>query len=510
MTNRVFEPRPSQMIRAPARQLLSSVVLLLATQVYPQSVGPVFPNPGNAHMSRDKQRQLGLEAAAQVYQQMPVLPDNSPETQYIRQLGQKLVATIPPEYSWPFEFHVVAQKDINAFALPGGPMFINIGTITAAANEAELAGVMAHEMSHVYMQHSAKQASKAQTTGLLAGIAEAALGATVGGTVAELGQMGIQMGSQGLMLKYSRGDESQADAVGAVILYKAGYNPKALADFFKTLESQGGPAPPQWLSDHPNPGNREQAIEQEIRNWPPQNYASNSPAFQRAREHAMGVKAYTGEEIAQGAKSGRWSALNQKNGAIFNPTGASAVRTNASTLASSSSPKAPAISLQSVLPSQRMLTADLGPVTIEYPENWVVMMPKQRGQSVTIAPQAGITDNGVGYGVVLNGVGPPKGGRKSIDEVTRQLVQDMEQNEALEPAGDAQPITVGGVQGRSVTLHSVSPFAAANGQPQKERDWLVTVPRSDGSVIFMVFVAPQSHFERFQPTYQAMLNSARF
>ena len=207
------------------RLLLWLIVLSLATQVYPQSAGPEFPNPGNAHMSRDKQRALGLQAAAQVYQQMPVLPDDSPERKYIRQLGQKLVATIPPEYSWPFEFHVVAQKDINAFALPGGPMFVNIGTITAAANEAELAGVMAHEMSHVYMQHSAKQASKAQSMGLLAGLAEAALGATVGGTVGELGAMGIQMGAQGLSLKYSRGDEAQADAVGAIILYKAGYKP---------------------------------------------------------------------------------------------------------------------------------------------------------------------------------------------------------------------------------------------------------------------------------------------
>jgi beta-barrel assembly-enhancing protease len=113
-------------------------------------------------MTRDQQMQLGFQAASQVYQQMPVLPDSSPETQYIRKLGQKLVATIPSEYSWPFEFHVVPQKEINAFALPGGPMFVNIGTITAASNEAELAGVMAHEMSHVYMQHSAKQAGKAE------------------------------------------------------------------------------------------------------------------------------------------------------------------------------------------------------------------------------------------------------------------------------------------------------------------------------------------------------------
>jgi predicted Zn-dependent protease len=78
--------------------------------------------------------------------------------------------------------------------------------------------------------------------------------------------MGIQMGTQELMLKYSRGDEARADAVGAIILYDAGYNPQALADFFKTLESQGGQTPPQWLSDHPNPGNREEAIQKEIRN----------------------------------------------------------------------------------------------------------------------------------------------------------------------------------------------------------------------------------------------------
>src|SRR5215472_15486689 len=141
------------------RSLLRRLVwpmVLLATHLYAQSGAPTFPDPGKTSMSRDNQRALGLQAAAQVYQQMPVLPDNSPETQYIRQLGQKLVATIPPEHSWPFEFHVVAQKEINAFALPGGPMFVNIGTITSAANEAQLAGVMAHEMSHVYMQHSAK------------------------------------------------------------------------------------------------------------------------------------------------------------------------------------------------------------------------------------------------------------------------------------------------------------------------------------------------------------------
>jgi hypothetical protein len=468
-------------------------------------------------MSRDQQRQLGLQAAAQVYKQMPVLPDNSPETQYIRQLGQKLVATIPPEYSWPFEFHVVAQKEINAFALPGGPMFINIGTITAASNEAQLAGVMAHEMSHVIMQHSAKQASKAETTGLLAGLAGAVLGATTGGLVGQLGRMGIQMGAQGLMLKYSRTDESQADAVGAIILYKAGYNPQAMGDFFKTLESESTGAPPQWLSDHPNPGNRTLAIEQEIRNWPPKNYQTSSAAFDRVQQQALTIKGYTGQEIAAGAQSGQWAALNEKNGAVFRPSAGSSTAVNTSSPAPgnpaasvSSNPTVPAVSLRHVQPSDKLVTADLGRMKIARPDNWQVMMPKQQGDSLTIAPPAGIASGAVGYGVVINAVMPPIGKQLSIDQITTQLVQDMESSGGVQSVGKPQAITINEVQGRSVAMHSQSPFRNPSGQPQTERDWMVTVPQRDGSVIFMVFVAPEAEFSLFEPSYQAMLKSVQF
>jgi predicted Zn-dependent protease len=499
-----------QSTSAPLQRLLCFVLLWLPVQASAQSAAPTFPNPGKTSMSRENQQALGMKAAAQVYQQTPVLPDSGPETQYVRQLGHKLVATIPSQYSWPFEFHVVAQKEINAFALPGGQMFINVGTITASANEAELAGVMAHEMSHVYMQHSAKQAGKAQTTSMLAEIASTALGvsgvgAKAGGLVGQLGEMGIQMGSEGLMMKYSRGDESQADAIGAMILYKAGYNPQSMADFFKTLQEQGGKAPPQWLSDHPNPGNREQAIQKEISNWPPEKYAGDSSAFQKTRQHAMGVKAYTGQEIAQGAKSGQWATLNKKNGATFAQAGATPLGATHASL-----PNVAAVSLQSVLPSQHMVSANLGPMKIQHPENWQVVMPQQQGQFVTIAPQAGVTANGLGYGALLNGIGSPKGGRMSIDDMTGQLVQNMRQNDGVELAGRAQPITVAGVEGRSVMMQSASPFPNAKGQAQKERDWLVTVPQRDGSVIFLIFVAPEADFAHLQPAYEAMLKSMQF
>src|SRR5579863_4292393 len=163
--------------RAQKHLAAATAMMLLVASVAFTAVGtPQLPDPGKTPMSRPQQIQMGFQAASHVYEQMPVLPDNSPETQYIRKLGERLAATIPQQYSWPFQFHVIPQKEINAFALPGGPMFVNVGTITAASSEAELAGVMAHEMAHVYMQHSAKQAGKEEKTALVTGILGALLG----------------------------------------------------------------------------------------------------------------------------------------------------------------------------------------------------------------------------------------------------------------------------------------------------------------------------------------------
>ncbi len=493
--------------RASSKLLAAVIALTLLPGPTPAVVSaPELPNPGHVGMSREQQIQVGFKAAAQVYQGMPVLPDSSPETQYVRQLGAKLVATIPQQYTWPYEFHVVLQKEINAFALPGGAMFINIGTITAADNEAELAGVMAHEMSHVYMQHSARQVAKEKKTGIFAGIAEAAAGIALGGAGGELAREGIQFGAQSLMLKYSRGDEAQADAVGAVILYKSGYNPQALADFFKKLEQQGGTGP-QFLSDHPNPGNREAAIQKEIADWPPVQYQAGSAAFARAKEHAAGVKSYSAQAIAQGAKSGEWARLNEKNGAVFKPSPETAFTQPAS---ADVRPGASPVSMSSVLPSSQLVTANLGPLTIAHPENWQVFTPRQKGEGVTIAPHAAVKGDEVGYGVVISGVAPKPGQRLDLDQVTAALVRRFEGGGGSQTLGNPKPLPVAGVQGRSVVMQSASPFPDADGHPQKERDWLVTVPTPDGAVIGFVFVAPEAQFDRFRPTFESMLGSLRF
>jgi hypothetical protein len=315
--------------------------------------------------------------------------------------------------------------------------------------------------------------------------------------------MGIQMGAEGLLTKYSRSDESQADAVGAVILYKAGYNPQSMVDFFKTMGAQAGAAPPELFSSHPNPGNRQEAIKKQIANWPAANYVEESPSFNDVHKHAVQVKTYTPQEIQAGAKSGQWAALNKQNGAGLYSPGESTFPTRASAPPN-------AVSLESVQPSQKMTTANLGPITISRPDNWPVTLPEQQGQFVTIAHQAGVTNRGVGYGVLLNGAPGPQGQRVSIDGMTVQLIKQIQQSNELEQLGDPQPLTVGGVEGRSTFLRSPSPFPDSNGQTQPERDWLVTVPMRDGSMVFMIFVAPQADFDRLQPTYQAMVKSVQF
>ena len=466
---------------------------------------PRLPDPGSTSISREDQKKLGFEATQEIYKQMPLLPDSSQETQYVRQLGQRLVATIPTEDSWPFDFHVVAQKEINAFALPGGEMFVNLGTIVAAQSDAQLAGVMAHEMAHVYMQHSAKQMQKAQLTQGLAGLAGAILG-DKGGTLGSLGQMGVQLGAGMVMLKYSRNDEAQADAVGAMILQRARYNPQALADFFKTLEAQGGTGP-QFLSDHPNPGNREAAIQKQIGGWPPVKYQTDVPSFTKARQHAAGAKAYSAEEIAQGAKAGKWESFNKGSGVVLTPP--AGVSASATPESKAGTAAVSAVSWNDVMPSSKFVLIDLGHLQMVRPGNWATIAPQKQGDSVTIAPRAGLVSNGIGYGVVINEVFPSDK-NATIDQTTAELVRRFQSGGNLQQVGKITEIVVAGVRGRSVNLQSTSPFPDANGRSQKERDRLLTIPRPDGSLVYMVFVAPESDISRLGPTYDRMLKSIQF
>ena len=212
--------------------------------------------------------ELGRAAAAEVRQQYPIVEDEK-IARYLTKLGDRLVAAAPPELKLPvfqYSFTAVNLKEINAFALPGGPMFVHRGMFDAAATEGEVAGVMAHELSHVLLRHGTANASKAQNPWLQLGqLAGAVGGAVVGGAAGSAIAQTSQFGLGTLLLKYSRDYEKQADLLGAQIMARAGYDPRALARMFETIgkQSEGGGGNPQWLSSHPNPGNRTEYITRE-------------------------------------------------------------------------------------------------------------------------------------------------------------------------------------------------------------------------------------------------------
>jgi predicted Zn-dependent protease len=271
------------------RALACATTVLLALPATFFAQGPHRFQPGFNLFSKQQDVQLGEESAAQVRKQMTVI--NDPVlTAYVNKVGKRLVASQEAQESgFPFTFEVVADPSINAFALPGGHMFIHTGLLKSVDNEAQLAGVMGHEMSHVILRHGTNQASKANLIEL-----PAALAAQIAGKnslMGQLAQLGIGIGAGSVLLKFSRNAESQADLMGSHLMAEGGYDPMEMAHFFNKLNSlSGSPGKgfagnvAQFMSDHPNPGNREKAIEQEAQLLPQQTYGYQTGDFKRMKE----------------------------------------------------------------------------------------------------------------------------------------------------------------------------------------------------------------------------------
>lgn len=232
--------------------------------------------PKNKYKVQDDIK-LGNEASAEVERQFPILND-ADGTSYIERVGRRLVAAIPPQFGQPafnYRFKLVNASDINAFALPAGAMYVNRGMIERAHNEGEMAGVMAHEISHVALRHATAQATEQGKVKNQLGM----IGLILGGAILG-GETGAQLGAAGAaiwMTKYSRKYETQADMLGARIMADAGYDPRDLANVFRTIQAEDKGGAPQWLSSHPDPGNRYEAINREAQ------YLRVSPIRSRSR-----------------------------------------------------------------------------------------------------------------------------------------------------------------------------------------------------------------------------------
>jgi beta-barrel assembly-enhancing protease len=415
---------------------------------------------------------LGREAADQVRKEMPIVRDGAVE-EWVQSVGRRLVTGIPTEFRQPgfnYTFEVVNQKEINAFALPGGPMFLNRGMIEAAKSEAEVAGVMGHEISHVVLRHGTAQATKGQKFQFGA-IAGQVLGAIVGGTTGAIIAQGSQFGLGTYFLKYGREYESQADLLGAQILARAGYDPRQMANMFKTIEAQGGSRQPEWMSSHPNPGNRYEAINREASMLRVE-ARPDTGEFQAVRSRFASMSpAPTAEDIAR--NKGNAGA----GGGSPAPRTATAVRV-----------EPPAAQQRTFRPG------DFLRVTV--PANWNQINTGEGG--VTYAPEGGYLESN-GRSAFTHGVqfGVAQGASGNLQRDTDQLLQNFARNNPNLRSRGSRRESLGGRTGMTTTLSNTSDVS---GRPE-----LVTVSTTqlrNGNMLFMIGVAPENEFDSYDQAFR--------
>jgi Zn-dependent protease with chaperone function len=480
------------------------------------SAGVVFAQtrikPGFNLFSVAQDQEIGRQSAVEAERQLPILANRSIEG-YINAVGKRLAA-VAPGANYPYQFKVVNASDINAFALPGGYLYLNRGLIEAAQNEGQLAGVMAHEMAHVALRHGTNQASKAYLGQAGLGVMGGLVGGKSSSTQKAIGAIG-GFGLNTLFLKFSRTDEEQADIVGAQMMAKAGYDPKDMVDFFEMLRSKAARDPgkvEQFFSTHPAPQNRASRIRKEMR------LLTIRPiqpvgGLQQARATLQGMPpAPTTQQIAQAQKAA--------------PT-ASQARITDARLAEMSIDR-PSSNFRSFEQRARFFQMD-------YPENWRVYEPAN-GYGVTIAPDGGYVDAGgeernLIYGVIINHydafnvetserfISPGRSGsaasgfvdksgsnqsRTALAQATNDIVgQILRTNPHLKLMPNSQRTdTISGSSALSLVLSGRSPVTR-----EEERVTVFTRELPDDDVVYALFIAPGQDYDGLRKTFDRMISS---
>ncbi len=419
--------------------------------------------------------EIGKEVSKQAEQQLVLLNDKRVDG-YLDRLGHKLASKAPGE-KYPYQFRGVNDASINAFALPGGYLYINRGTIEAADNEAQLAGVIGHEIGHAAMRHGTNQMTKATAMQLPLTL----LGGVVGSNsiVGLLSQLGANFGAQSLLLKYSRDAERQADIIGTQILYDNNYNPQQMAQFFMKLEEESkksGARPIQFFSSHPSPENRVTAVNDEVAKMGGHagSYQDNTTEFRDIQRYvrAMAPAPKAPQQQAQ--------TTSTSNTQVQRPQ----------------------------LPSGRWQDFSNSNLSMRYPDNW---KSYGQGDSAILAPDRGQVDDGKGnsalaYGTIVATFQPQadSSGQVNLAAATTQLINGLRNsNPDMRVSKDPSRIQIGGQAALATTLTNPSPLGG------NEIDYVLTVLRPAG-LLYFVFVVPEKEFTAYQRTFQDMTNSIRF
>lgn len=451
--------------------VISALPALAAAQKKP-------PKPGWNLFKKQQDIELGREYAQQVERQMYLVP-NKELNDYVTRVGMRLVRQGGLE-DYPYYFKVVQDDSINAFALPGGPTYVHTGLLKAAENEAQLAGVLAHELSHVVLRHGTHQASRAVALQVPALVLGGVVGRS-GGLSALLAQMGIGLGANSVLIGFSRSMESEADLLGAYTMAKAGYNPLEMARFFEKLEAQRGN--PNWLvsrflSDHPNPGNRIQAIDEQLPYMPRGPYNAEEGDLAHIRQVVEQLTA---------AKNGFPRVQSQE------PAGQSpaAGRMDPPVIGLSGSVREYKGSFQG------------GAIAFSYPQEWRVEV--NRDGSLLVTGESGTVGGAVGFGVVVNSA-PARNGRVDLAADTKSYLQGLAQaGQNVKTESEPAELTTAGSPALAIRLSSDSPYAGG----RREIDMVVTVDRGSTMVV-LIFVAPAAQFTHLEDAFQALIRSLRF
>lgn len=458
----------------PAVPVLIAVVLLSSGLLGQTRVTP----PKNKY-TPEQDVELGREAAAEVRREYPIIQDGQ-ITRYLGDIGQRLVAAAPDDLDLPvfeYSFTPVNLKEINAFALPGGPMFVNRGMFDAAGGEGEVVGVMAHELSHVLLRHGTANATKAQgfQLGALAG---AIAGAVIGGGWGEAIAQGSQFGLGTWLMKYSRDYEKQADLLGAQIMARAGYDPRDLAQMFETIQKEGRGAPPQWLSSHPDPGNRSRYI------------AEEAAKLQIARTPDSGRFAETRQAFASLPPAGSMAELARKSDERGGTGGNAPVATGAI-----GKPVPP--------PASRYRTERGGELfQVSVPANWQAV---SANNSIKFVPENALGQQGQ-QTVLTHGVelGVARASSNDLRQATDTLVDAfVRSNAGLSVSGQQQSMRLSNRTAIGTPLVGRSPLGGA------EHIGLYTTLLADGNLFYYLTVVPDRDARTYNAAFERVAKSIR-
>jgi Zn-dependent protease with chaperone function len=445
--------------------------------------------------------EIGKQSVVEVERQLPMLSQQA-TLRYVADLGARLAAQAPGA-KYNYKFKVANLSDVNAFALPGGFVYIHRGLLEKVRSEGELAGVMAHEIAHVALRHSTNQASKAYLAqagiGILGGLFGGKTQTTTGQIIGAVGGFGLNA----LFLKYSRSAETQADIVGAQIMAKAGYDPMEMVRFFEAMRLQAGSDPSkvaQFLSDHPAPANREARVRQEV-----------------ALLGTVRSVSPIGSIVAVQRDLGHLSPAPSSAQLASGQTPAPSQPTQTTTETATISVERPSTLLRTFRQRQ-------GLFELQYPDNWSAYAPSQ-GYGVTIAPRGGFVATSGGQqnlvcGLVVNHFVPFDGavgtryrdplgslfGRTPLEEASSDLVrQVMHANPHLNVvAGSERRRTLSGDPSFSVLLSGLSPVTGLG-----ERVSVATRRLPDKHVVYMLLVAQAKDYAMLAPASERMVRSLR-